>query len=448
MEIYVIDPFQDTTPHFPIIGMIPAYYSMLWNPQLYGLGYFQIKVAATKKNVNLLKKGRFLVRQEDIKEISSNYINYENAMIIREIDIEYDADQGYIMIVEGKSIKDVLSQRIIWDQYVCTNQQLPSVIYDLLKRNIVDPEGYVAEVLSDLSDQSTDLREDMEQTEEDIQTAKADYNQAVADYGADSPEAAAAMAVVENYITVYENQVKQMADLTQRITYYRWSQVSQEDRQIPYIDAGLIDFPTTPPSITAELRGENLGEWIEQICKENRLGWDMVLSNSSITFVFVIGADKSATVIFSPEFDNLKTSSYKDTTNGYFNAGIVFGEGDGFHQKVGAVGTSAGFARYEAAINSDISTDIETGKIATNVYNNMLLQYGKSELINHMNQTSFSGELDTDGVFKIGVDYTMGDKVSIKNEVGISATTRLIEIIYSDEASGHKTTGVFEEWEV
>ena len=447
MELYVINPFQSTTPHFPVIGMIPTYYSLLWNPQLYGLGYFQIKVAATKQNVNLLKKGRFLVRQEDIEEISSNYINYHNAMVIRDITIDYNADQGYTMTVEGKSIKDILSQRIIWDQYVCTNQQLPSVIYDLLQRNIVDPEGYVDGVLSDLNNDKTDLAADITQTEQDIRDARADYNQAVADYGADSPEAAAAMAVVVNYETVYGQLVEQMEELLQRITYYSWSKASQEDRQIPYIDAGLIDFPTTPPRITAELRGENLGEWTEQICKENRLGWDMILSGSSITFVFVVGSDKSATVIFSPEFDNLKTSSYKDSTAGYMNAGIVFGEGDGWHRKVGAVGTSSGYARYEAGIESNISTDVETGTISATTYNNMLIQYGKSELINHMDQTSFSGELDTDGIFKIGVDFNMGDKVTVENEVGISATTRLIEIIYSDEASGHKVTGIFEEWE-
>ena len=445
MELYVINPFQSTTPHFPVIGMIPSYYSLLWNPQLYGLGYFQVKVAATQENVNLLKKGRFLVRQEDIHQESS--LIYENAMVIRDVTIDYNADQGYIMTVEGKSIKDILSQRIIWDQYVCNNQQLPSVIYDLMQRNIVDPEGYVEGVISDLNDQKDDLQEDMDQTEDDISTARADYNQAVADHGADSPEAATAKAVLDNYITVYENQVKQMSDLTQRITYYRWSLASQEDRQIPYIDAGLIDFPTTPPRITAELRGENLGEWFEQICKENRFGWDMVLSDSIITFVFVIGGDKSTTVIFSPEFDNLKTSSYKDSTVGYMNAGIVFGEGDGFHRKVAAVGLSTGYSRYEAAIEADISTDVETGSISTNKYYDMLCQYGKSELINHMDQTSFSGELDTDGIFKIGVDFNMGDKVTVQNEVGISATTRLIEMIYSDEASGHKVTGVFEEWE-
>lgn len=445
MELYVINPFQSTTPHFPVIGMIPSYYSLLWNPQLYGLGYFQVKVAATQENVNLLKKGRFLVRQEDIHQESS--LIYENAMVIRDVTIDYNADQGYIMTVEGKSIKDILSQRIIWDQYVCNNQQLPSVIYDLMQRNIVDPEGYVEGVISDLNDQKDDLQEDMDQTEDDISTARADYNQAVADHGADSPEAATAKAVLDNYITVYENQVKQMSDLTQRITYYRWSLASQEDRQIPYIDAGLIDFPTTPPRITAELRGENLGEWLEQICKENRFGWDMVLSDSIITFVFVIGSDKSSTVIFSPEFDNLKTSSYKDSTVGYMNAGIVFGEGDGFHRKVAAVGLSTGYSRYEAAIEADISTDVETGSISTNKYYDMLCQYGKSELINHMDQTSFSGELDTDGIFKIGVDFNMGDKVTVQNEVGISATTRLIEMIYSDEASGHKVTGVFEEWE-
>ena len=48
--------------------MIPSYYSYLWNVQLYGLGYFELTVAATMENVKQLKEGRFLVRQCDIKK--------------------------------------------------------------------------------------------------------------------------------------------------------------------------------------------------------------------------------------------------------------------------------------------------------------------------------------------------------------------------------------------
>lgn len=446
MAIYVINPFQSSTPHFPIIGMIETYESMIWNPQLYARGAFQLVIPATDDNVNIVKDGRMLVRECDI--VQSSGTTYKNAMIIRRVAITYDADKGYMMVVSGKSVKDILSQRIIWDQYTCKNKSLPSAINDMLQRNIIDPLAWVTSHLSDLQDIQDDLQEQMDQAQSDYLDAKADYNQAVADYGADSPEAATAKAVMDAIYERIQGIAAQMGENTKKITYYEWSQACQENRQIPYIYSGVTNPPASPPTITAELRGENLGDWVEAVCMENRLGWDMVLTDNLITFTFVVGTDRHTTVIFSPEFDNLKSSEYVKSTEGYMNAGIVLGEGEGFSQQCGEVGTAAGYARYEDIINTDISRETESGEINVNDYIDMMIQYGKSELITRMNKETFSGELDTDGMFKIGEDFNMGDKVSVQNEVGISATTRLIEIIYSDEASGYKTTGIFEEWEV
>ena len=53
-QIYVIEPFNQGSPHFEIIGMIGDYYSMLWHVQLYGLGYFEITLPATQNTVRLV----------------------------------------------------------------------------------------------------------------------------------------------------------------------------------------------------------------------------------------------------------------------------------------------------------------------------------------------------------------------------------------------------------
>ena len=129
--------------------MISDYHSLIWNVQLYGLGYFEITLPATPENVSLLKEGRFLVREEDIQNrwLGAQHPEYKNCMIIRTVNIQYDADQGYVLHITGKSVKDVLSQRIIWEPYEDVEKALTGIIVTLMIENVTNPEGFAQDKL-------------------------------------------------------------------------------------------------------------------------------------------------------------------------------------------------------------------------------------------------------------------------------------------------------------
>lgn len=447
MELYVIDPFKTETPHFQIVGIIPSYYSLIWNPQLYGLGYFEVTVSASKKNMSLLKGNRFLVREVDIYEDTNNRVHYRNAMIIRDISITYDADHGYLMTVSGKSIKDILSQRIVWDQYSADNKLVTDVISELLYSEVIDPEDATSNRIDALEEELQDLDNQAYQAEQNYEDAEADYAQAVQQYGADSPQAKAIKEEMDAYKAEYDRLTAEIDKKMPVLVYYQNELDLQASRQIPYISANGTDPPEDPPSISVQLRGENLGEWMEEICTENHIGWYMDLTESTMYFKFKEGQDVSEYVIFSPEFDNLVSSSYKKSWETYRNAALVGGEGEGLEQKVENIGTSSSFNRYEEYINgSEVSTN--DGEISDAYYRRMLKQYGQTAIIPLKNKESIEADIDTDGVFKIGEDFDLGDIVKVEEDHGISSTVKLVEIIYSDESSGTKTTGVFNEWEV
>ena len=448
MEVYVIDKYRSSsTPHFPIIGIVPSYHSILWNKQLYGLGYFEMTVAATKENMNLLQKGRFLVRQKDI-EVVAGRSYYRNAMIIRRVETISDQEMGKLLIVSGKSVKDIVSQRIVWDRYEAVNQPLTTVIFTVFNRNITDPEQYVQGVVDDLNDEIDALYDARDEKSVEVTQAQADYEQAVADYGADSPEAAAAKEIWDTKEEEYEAILEALVLKNRELTYWDMDLTIQSKREIPYIIAGLIDN-VNPPRVTVQLRGENIGEWMENICTENHFGWDLAMSDSSMVLTFNQGTDKSDTIIFSSELDNLKNSTYVTSLENFKNAGLVtgeeFDEGYGPFPIAADVGTSTGDSRYEVWIEAN---DIEKNEDTSAAdYYNMLVQYGKSAIIPYKKVSSLTGEIDPDGMFKIGVDYDLGDLVKVQNEQGISAKLRLVEILDSDEASGKLTNGTFEEWE-
>ena len=286
MELYVIDPFKTETPHFQIVGIIPSYYSLIWNPQLYGLGYFEVTVSASKKNMSLLKGNRFLVREVDIYEDTNNRVHYRNAMIIRDISITYDADHGYLMTVSGKSIKDILSQRIVWDQYSADNKLVTDVISELLYSEVIDPEDATSNRIDALEEELQDLDDQAYQAEQNYEDAEADYAQAVQQYGADSPQAKAIKEEMDAYKAEYDRLTAEIDKKMPVLVYYQNELDLQASRQIPYISANGTDPPEDPPSISVQLRGENLGEWMEEICTENHLGWYMDLTESTMYFKF------------------------------------------------------------------------------------------------------------------------------------------------------------------
>lgn len=488
MEIMVINPYRETEPHFPIIGMIPVYYSLLWQPQLYGLGYFEMQVAASPSNIDLLKVGRFLVKRTDIKKRnpSDTYPEYKNAMIIRTADLEYNADYGYILKVSGRSVKDILSQRIVWEPYNAIDTELNFIIVDLIKRNVSEPTNYSGAETRAASDalsgaqsaknsaqlQYDDAKDSYDDAKAAYESAKSDYNaalvaydEAVQQYGSDSPEAKAAKEAMEwNKVVmdmceqsmeqaepvmnekkaILDEKVAELADAQAKYDYYVWFNTVSAKRAIPYVDSSISTLPDSP-EITVQLYGNNLGDWVSTICEEYGIGWNFYLNEMELKFEFVEGENRSDSVIFSPEMDNLRNATYTMDLLIYKNAGLVTGEGEGYNQYVVDVGSIAGYPRYETYIQSGITKEKE---ISAANYKKQLRQKGKSEITKLSRYRRITGDIDTDGVFKIGVDYNMGDIVKVKMAQGIEGNARLIEIMNSDEADGTRIIGTFQEWEV
>lgn len=206
-------------------------------------------------------------------------------------------------------------------------------------------------------------------------------------------------------------------------------------------------------TIEMQLLGENLATWLEEICVTYGYGWDVYIKNNQYVFKLYKGINRSydqsevTPVVFSPEFDNLLTSSYDYNMTEYKNAAVIGGEGEGVDQRFAYIGTTAGLNRYEAYIDgSNVSSNGEI--ITLETYIQMLQEYGQTQL----NQTAFvekfSGDIDPSGLYSINQDYFLGDIVQVDNENGISAVTRIIEIIYAEDENGSSTVPTFTEWEV
>ena len=354
MDIYVLDGING------IKDIISTYQSCIWNVQYFGQNDFQLVVNASTSNVDILKPGTYLVREEDI---SSD--GFSNVMVIQDYTLEFDTEKGWLLTLIGKGLKnDILRRRIIWNQTNLTGNA-EAAIRQVITENVISPN---------------------------------ESGRAINDFILD--------------------EVKGFTE-----------------------------------TIDLQLMGETLSAWLEEICTTYGYGWDVSIKNNKYLFSLYKGIDRTygqsdvVPVVFSPEYDNLLSSTYSYNMSNYQNAALIGGEGEGTSQRTATIGTATGLNRYEAYIDgSSVSSNGEI--ITVETYLKMLREYGQSKLDQTSYTESFSGEIDSDGLYKINRDYFLGDIVQIQNEKGIQATPRIIEIIYAIDENGSSVVPTFSQWEV
>lgn len=128
MDIYVLDR------SLAFIGIVDEYSSVIWTTRYFAPGDFELYLPASRKNIALLKKDCYLCREEDIDGET-----YRNVMVIENVRLRTDIENGNDMTVSGKCLKSLLSRRVIWNQ---TNiyGNLETGIRKILTENVVSPE--------------------------------------------------------------------------------------------------------------------------------------------------------------------------------------------------------------------------------------------------------------------------------------------------------------------
>lgn len=217
---------------------------------------------------------------------------------------------------------------------------------------------------------------------------------------------------------------------------------SVSDRQIP----NFIFEPSVDPVITAltlkvQLYGETLYETIQTLCDTNAIGFKIVLTDDlKLKFMLYRGVDRSYSqsvntyVLFSPKFDNLFDSTYKESSIPLKTITLVVGEGEGTARKTKTVsieaGAGVGMNRRELFTDAnDVSTN--NGEISEATYLTLLEQRGKESLAENISINEFEGRADFNSTYVYGRDFFLGDLVQIRNEYGLEARSRVDEIVYS-----------------
>lgn len=109
---------------------------------------------------------------------------------------------------------------------------------------------------------------------------------------------------------------------------------------------------------------KNIGEKIRDFCKRYDWGYKVIVALKNFYFLLYKGTDKSESVIFSPDYENLKTTTYIDDSSNIGNVALVAGEGEGSKRSRNVSGYEEGMDRYEIGVDArDISRNISWGDL-------------------------------------------------------------------------------------
>ena len=227
------------------------------------------------------------------------------------------------------------------------------------------------------------------------------------------------------------------------------------DRQISNFVLGAAQGYTE--TIQKQVTGKNLLDTVSEICAAYNYGFRVTFDGTNFTFNLHKGLDRSADqttnspVIFSPDYENLGNTSYTFSKEPFKTAVYVAGEGEGSDRKIYPLkyqGASGLFRRELWVDARSTSSTTDDGTLTPAEYNAILYEQAREALRENMYTLDFGGEILNVNAYTYGVDYSLGDKVSIINEYRIRGTATVTEITEVEDAEGCRLIPTFSEWSV
>lgn len=373
---------------FDAVALVDAFNSFIWTDRYNEAGDFEYYAPFDMQPIEYFQKDYYLYLKST-----------DRLMIIESLGIDTNPESGAALTVTGRSLESILERRCIWYR-TTIDGNLQNGIQKILNENLISPVDSARKIPNLVFKTSTDPR---------------------------------------------------VTSLTMQGDYY----------------------------------GENVYDVVAGVCQLNDLGFKITYDgNQTFTFELYYGEDRSYDqeknpwVVFSPNYENLAESSYYSTYSMLKTSALVLGSdsNEAGQAVLEVTGISAsGLDRREMAVdaasittpNSEVNEEAirergeENGwdddrieeqiasekqqalEQSTQDYFQQLEQYGEEALAETYTTETFEGEIDATRQYTYGRDFFIGDVVQIRNEYGMEASSRVVEVVRCHDLSGETLTPTF-----
>lgn len=237
--------------------------------------------------------------------------------------------------------------------------------------------------------------------------------------------------------------------------------------QFWFVDS--TDPKVTGIKIDKQWTGDNLYTAINEQCTLYDIGFRVTVNTEheyrkEIRFRLYAGADRSYDqtenpyVVFSPNFENLVTSSLLEDISQYKTVTLVAGEDEGHNRRTLIVNDTNPNLKYPGGndlVRRELYTDArdiqsetydEEGNkhnVPDDVYFGYLRNRGEEKLSENKFINEFEGEVETQQMFQYGKDFNIGDIVQIQTDYNVESKMRIMKMVRSYDDTGYKAYPVF-----
>lgn len=153
--------------NFETVGIVDVFESMIWTDRFDSYGDFELYLPMDASYFLLLQKDYYLWSRDS-----------EHLMIIEDVAIDTDVEEGNHLVVTGRSLESILERRIIWGYKILTGN-FQNGIETLLNENIISPTDEDRIISNFIFEESTDpiitkMEIDAEYMGEDLYTIISD----------------------------------------------------------------------------------------------------------------------------------------------------------------------------------------------------------------------------------------------------------------------------------
>jgi hypothetical protein len=227
-------------------------------------------------------------------------------------------------------------------------------------------------------------------------------------------------------------------------------------RKIPLIN--LSETKGFHQELNKQVSYNNLLDELESISLSSGLGFRILVDVrlKELTFNVYEGRDLTANqkinppAIFANEFENVFEQEYMESNNNFKNVALIAGEGEGVNRQFETVGDANGLNRYELFVDardlqSTINEDGEEVTIPADEYKELLINRGRSKLLEHEKIETFESKINVLGNLRYKEDFDLGDIVTVTNKrwqvTKDSRITEVEEIYEANKTSINVTFG-------
>lgn len=140
MELLIMDE------NFAGVSTLDIFESLIWTDRYYACGDFEIYMPCSEKMLSTLKQDMYLYLRES-----------EHIMIIEDIQIDTDVEDGAHLTVTGRSLESILDRRVIWNLTTLSGG-LQAGIKQLLNENAISPSDPARQIPNLIFEDSTDSK--------------------------------------------------------------------------------------------------------------------------------------------------------------------------------------------------------------------------------------------------------------------------------------------------